>query len=222
VVAGFSAAAIHGAKWVDSARPAEIIHDNRRRASEVCVWGDRLECDETCAIDGMRVTTPPRTALDLACWYPLGTAVPAIDSLARATDLKLADVELLAQRHRGRRGIRRARTALNLVDPGAQSPKETWLRLLLIRAGLPPPQTQIAVLDEFGCAVAYLDMGWEDVKVAAEYDGDQHRTDRRQYVKDIRRLEMLERMGWIVVRVIGEDHPNDILRRVRHALSRRT
>ena len=68
-----------------------------------------------------------------------------------------------------------------LFDAGAQSPKETWLRLLLIQAGLPRPQTQIPVRDEFGEAIAYLDMGWEDMKVAVEYDGEQHRSDRRQY-----------------------------------------
>ena len=56
------------------------------------------------------------------------------------------------------------------------------------RRGLPRPQTQIPVFDEFGNAVAYLDMGWEDVKVAVEYDGDQHRTDQRQYAEVIRRV----------------------------------
>jgi hypothetical protein len=56
-------------------------------------------------------------------------------------------------------------------------------------------------------------MGWEDIKVAVEYDGDQHRAIRYQYVKDIRRFEMLERYGWIVVRVIAEDHPDHIIRR---------
>jgi len=65
-------------------------------------------------------------------------------------------------------------------------------------------------------------MGWEDIKVAAEYDGDQHRSDRRQYVKDIGRLEMLEqRYRWIVVRVVAENHPNDIIRRVGEARARR-
>lgn len=91
----------------------------------------------------------------------------------------------------------------------------------MIRAGLPRPQTQIAVRNDWGFVDAYLDMGWEDVKVAVEYDGDQHRTDRRQYVKDIHRLEMLQRRGWIVVRVIAEDHPSDVLRRVNAALARR-
>ena len=70
-----------------------------------------------------------------------------------------------------------------------------------------------------GLPVAYLDLGWEDHMVAVEYDGDHHRTDRRQYVKDIQRIEMLERMGWIIVRVVAEDRPADIVRRVRAALA---
>ena len=117
--------------------------------------------------------------------------------------------------------MKAARTALELVDGGAQSPKETWLRLLLLRAGFPRPQTQIAVRNEWGWAEAYLDMGWEDIKVAVEYDGDQHRSSRYQYVKDIRRLEMLERYGWTVVRVVAEDHPDDVIRRVHEARASR-
>jgi hypothetical protein len=185
------------------------------------VFADRIEEDEICVIDGMRVTTPARTALDLASRYPTGIAVAAIDALAQATDLKIADVELLMQRYRGRRGIRSARTAVDLVDGGGQSPKETWLRLLLIRAGFPRPQTQIPVRDEFGRIIAYLDLGWDDIMVAVEYDGDQHRTDRRQYVKDIRRWEFVEKLGWLAVRVVAEDHPEQIIERVRDARARR-
>ena len=66
------------------------------------------------------------------------------------------------------------------MGAGAQSPKETWLRLLLIDGGFPPPQTQIP-LYENGYAVAFLDLGWPAIKLAVEYDGDQHRTDRAQY-----------------------------------------
>ena len=54
-----------------------------------------------------------------------------------------ADVEVLAGRYRGRRGIRRVIGTIALVDAGAESPRETWLRLLLIRDGFPPPTTQI-------------------------------------------------------------------------------
>lgn len=159
--------------------------------------------------------------MDLGCWYPTMTAVAAIDALAPATDVKAADVELLAARYPGRRGIARAREALALFDSGAQSPKESWLRLTLVRAGLPRPQTQIPICDEFGYAVAYLDMGWEDVKVAVEYDGDHHRSDQSQFSWDVKRLEMLQRRGWTVIRVLAGDRPAEIVRRVKEALARR-
>jgi very-short-patch-repair endonuclease len=212
---------LHGAKWIDPNQPAAIIDTNRRRAAGVQVWEERIEPNEIAVVDDMRVTTPARTALDLARRYPTDVAVAAVDALARATEVKLADIELLVERYKSHRGMKAARAALDLVDAGAQSPKETWLRLQLLRAGFPRPQTQIAVRNEWGWAEAYLDMGWEDIKAAVEYDGDQHRTSRAQYVKDIRRLEILERMGWIVVRVIAEDHPDDIIRRVAQARARR-
>ncbi|OBG25106.1 DUF559 domain-containing protein [Mycobacterium sp. 852002-51057_SCH5723018] len=222
VLAGFSAAALHGARWIDPSRPAEIIDTNRRKTPGVHVWEERIEPDEIAIVDRMCVTTPARTALDLARRYPRGVAIAAVDALMQATELKMADVELLVDRYRGRHGMRAARSALELVDGGAQSPKETWLRMLLTSAGFPRPQTQIAVRNEWGWAEAYLDMGWEEIKVSVEYDGDQHRSSRYQYVKDIRRLEMLERYGWIVVRAIAEDHSDDIIRRVALARARRS
>lgn len=221
VVAGFSAAAIYESRWLDATRPAELIHDNRHRLPGLRIRGDRCDDDEIEVVSGVPVTTVARTALDLACWYPLMTSVPAVDALARVCEPKGADVDLLVGRHSGRRGIERARQALDLVDAGAQSPKETWLRIILIQAGLPRPQTQIPVHDDGGDAVAYLDMGWQDLKVAVEYDGEQHRRDRRQYTWDIRRSEILERRNWIVVRVVAGDQRADIIRRVRAARARR-
>lgn len=221
VVAGFSAAALHGSKWVDDMRAVDLIHDNRHRLPGIRTRGDRLEPDEIEVVEGVPVTAPARTALDLCCWYPTMTAVAAIDALARATDVKGPDIELVAQRYPGRRGIAQARQAVTLLDAGSQSPKESWLRVVLIRAGLPRPQTQIPVANRYGDVIAYLDMGWDDVKVAVEYDGEQHRNDRWQYTRDVRRLETLEQLGWIVVRVVAGDRPAEIVRRVRAALARR-
>lgn len=221
VVAGRSAAAVLGAGWVDADTPVDLLHGNRSAPPGLCVRSDRMAGDEVTEIDGMAVTTPERTALDVACWYPRDLALIVLDDLLRATPFDPADVESLATRYPGRRGIRRARATLELVDGGAQSPKETWLRMLLIDAGLPRPHTQIPVFDDTGRAIAYLDMGWPDIKVAIEYDGEQHRTDRRQYTWDVRRLELLETLGWIVVRVVAGDRPADIVHRVRAAIARR-
>lgn len=220
IVAGLSAAAVHGAQWVDATAPLEVLHSNRNPLPGLRIHCG-LEDDEFTMIDGVPVTTPARTAVDLGCWHPMNDAVAVIDDLLRATNGKVADVQLLADRYPGRRGIQSARGAISLADPGAQSPKETWLRLLLIRAGLPRPQTQIPVSDEYGDLTYYLDMGWEDLKVAAEYDGEQHRRDRWQYTWDIRRRETLERLGWIVIRVVAGDRPADIVGRVRAAVAGR-
>src|SRR5262245_3034403 len=74
VVAGQSAAALHGAKWVDAPRPAEVLWPNRRAPTGIRAWSDTIADDEVEVIDGILVTTPARTALDLACRYPLGRA----------------------------------------------------------------------------------------------------------------------------------------------------
>jgi AbiEi antitoxin C-terminal domain len=223
VVAGHSASALHGAKWVDHRAPAQLLYEHRRPPPGIRTWSDTVADDETQVIGGVRTTTPARTAFDLACRNPVGKAVAAIDALARATDLKVADAELVAERYRGHRNIRRARTALDLVDGGAESPRETWLRLLLIEAGYPRPQTQIPVYGEYGELVAVLDMGWDDIKVAVEYDGDHHWTDRRRFNQDILRYETLTNdLGWIDVRVTAEDVPGGIVRRVAAAWARRT
>lgn len=91
------------------------------------------------------------------------------------------------------------------------------LRLLLIDGGMPTPQTQIPV-NEGWRTVGVLDMGWERYRVAAEYDGDHHRIDRRRYARDQWRLRKLEALGWVVIRVIAEDSRVEVVRRVREAL----
>ncbi|KDO93302.1 endonuclease domain-containing protein [Mycobacterium avium] len=220
VIAGAAAAAVHGAAWIPDAVPIELIHHNTRAPDGVLIRRDGLCPGETQICDGLAVTTPERTAFDIGRRGAVRSAVVRLDSLARATGFKVDDVLRVAGAHPRSPGLRRLEAALGLVDPGAQSPRESYLRLLLIDAGLPRPQTQVPVPGADGLPVAYLDMGWPEWMVAVEYDGDHHRTDRRQYVKDIRRLEMLEQLGWVVVRVVAEDRPADIVRRVRAALAK--
>jgi hypothetical protein len=150
-------------------------------------------------------------------YLPRGQAVARLDALMRATPFSTEDVLLVAERYPAARGIRRLRSVLRLVDGGASSPKETWLRLLLVDAGLPTPTTQIPVVEGYR-ALAMLDMGWPEFGVAVEYDGDHHRSDRGQYIKDQWRLRQLAELGWVIIRVIAEDKPVDVVERVRRAL----
>jgi hypothetical protein len=220
VVAGVAASALHGAPWVDADAPIELIWNNGHSPSGLVVRNEALGNDEIVRVEGIPVTTPARTAFDLGRHLPRREAIVRLDSLMWATPFERADVLALGRRYPTTRGLRALREVLPLVDGGAESPKESWLRLLLVDARLPPPTTQIAVFDGRRM-VGVLDMGWERFKVAVEYDGDHHRTDRRQYVKDQRRLRTLESLGWIVIRVIAEDRAADVIARVTQALRRR-
>ena len=106
---------------------------------------------------------------------------------------------------------------LDLADTGAQSPRETWLRLVLIDAGFPRPQTQIPVARDDGRSYYFLDMGWREVMVAVEYDGEQHRLDRGVYRNDLTRSEYIADMGWRRIRVIAGDRQAEIVERTRRA-----
>jgi hypothetical protein len=221
ILAGRSAAAMHGTKWIDPWLPAEILHDNRHAPRLLRTWADAIGGDDVMVIDGIPVTTPARTALDIACRYPLDAAITAVDALANATRLKkTTDLELLVDRYKGRRGLNRAREVFDLVDPGAESPRETRLRLLFIRAGYPPPETQIPVYNEFGVLVAVLDMGWRDIMVAADYEGDHHRS-RDKFNKDLHRFEEVTDLGWTDIRVTSRDTEGGILQRMAAAWARR-
>ncbi|WP_046319981.1 hypothetical protein [Mycobacterium sp. UM_Kg1] len=216
VVSGLAASALHGSGWIDDHAPVELIWRNARAPSGVTTRADLLLAGETQLCDGLPVTTVERTAFDLGRRGPLRQAVARLDALAHATHFKTDDVARLAARHRHTRGLRQLEAALYLADAGAQSPKETWLRLLLVDAGFPRPATQIPVLED-GYPRYFLDMGWEDIMLAVEYDGDQHRTSRPQFVKDVERLEYLRDAGWTHITVLAEHRSHDVIHRVRSA-----
>ena len=220
-ITGRAASALHGSKWVDQNAPVELMSPNNRPPQGIITHNDHFTGDEVREMNGMLVATPARTAYDLGRYLPPAAAVAHLDALSRATGLAREHVSPLIDRYPGARYVRRLRRALDVMDGGSQSPKETWLRLLLVDAGLPRPRTQIPVVDEFGREFAYLDMGWEDVKIAVEYDGDQHRTDRARYAWDVKRLRLIDELGWLHVKVISEDRPADVIRRVRQAWAAR-
>jgi hypothetical protein len=222
-VAGLSAAALHGAKWIDADLPAELIRAVACKVDGIVIHRAILDQDEVCLIDGVPVTTPARTAYDLGRRGSLTEAVVRLDALANATDLKRDDVTALRARHRGGRGLALLREAVALMDGGAESPQESRTRLLLMAAGFPRPQTQIRVCDEYGDFVGRVDMGWSEWKVGVEYDGPQHWATPAAHARTIERIADLEAQGWNIVRLsrdILRYRPGTFLARVRDAMAR--
>lgn len=221
VVAGLSAAAMLGTKWVGAEEPAELMHTNRRPPPGIVVHSDTLLPEEIRRVGGLPVTTAARTAFDIGRRLPLTEGVQRIDALMNATDVQVREIEAVAERHPGARGLRQLRQTLDLVDGGAESPYESLTRLMLVQAGFPRPVTQIRVVDEDDLVFARLDMGYRTYLVGIEYDGAQHWTDAKRRAWDIERLAKLEALGWIIIRVSSallHQKPQWILERVGEAL----
>ncbi|OYN82839.1 type IV toxin-antitoxin system AbiEi family antitoxin [Mycolicibacterium sphagni] len=220
-VTGRAAAALHGARWVDPATPIELNFANNRSPHGVVTRRETLLPDELTWSGAIPVTTVTRTAFDLARRSTRRRAIADLDALANATHFTTEDVLTIADAHPRLRGVRRLPAMLNALDAGAQSPRETYLRLDLINAGFPRPKTQIPVARPHG-RWYYLDMGWPDILVAVEYDGEHHRTSRTAYAIDVERQDYLISIGWIVVRVLADHRRTDIISRVGRAWDARS
>ncbi len=221
VITGLAAAALHGADWIAADSDVELIYKCPRPPRGIIARNERINADDWGLLDGLPVATATRTAFDLGRFQPPHDALARLDALMRVRPFAVADVMALAQRYRGHHGVARLKAVLPLVDPGAASPRESWWRKLVIDAGFPVPRTQIPVVDEAGAPVRILDFGWEDYKVAVEYDGAQHQSDRMQYLKDRRVAPVLRRLTWHVATVVKEDDPVTVLMTLSHVLRQR-
>ncbi|MCV7431911.1 hypothetical protein [Mycolicibacterium bacteremicum] len=221
VIAGVAASALHHARWVADDVPIEMLGRSTRPAAGVIVRNEVYAPDEVMTIHGIPVTTAARTLFDLGRHLPRDEAVMRMDALLWCWQVAVDEVLPLIDRYPSARNIRRLKTALELSDDGAESPRETWLRLALTDAGMRPTRTQIPVFDEKGRIVAKVDMGWEDLKVGVQYDGRQHQTDRQRYIQDLKVNRALEQQKWAMVRVIAEDRLGDTLARVARTLEAR-
>lgn len=205
VLAGYSAAHLLGADCAPRTAPAEVMVPRFHKS-----WpGLRVRYGVAAAADLVRredclVTGPGRTAWDLARRLPLVEAVVVVDALARRTTFRPADLLERRAQQRGARNCRRLDDVVALADPRAESPGETRLRVRLVRAGLPPPQTQHVIVDEYGFELARADLAYPEAKLAIEYDGDVH-FDRRGGQRDRQRDVILAGYGWLTVRFVRDD-----------------
>jgi hypothetical protein len=232
VLAGYAAAAVLGVDCAPDDAPAEVLlaTNSRPHPGLLIHRGTATGADLT-VVGDLRVTSPLRTAWDLARRLPLVEAVVVVDALAGgvrgggsgvaggdpaagtgavtgggAVAGGFAPAELLARRaaEPGARGSRRLVEAVALADPRAESPPETRLRVALIRAGLPRPEVQFPVLDEYGFELARADLAYPAAKLAIEYDGSTHFEPSRAR-RDRERDGELAGIGWQTLRVVADD-----------------
>ncbi|MGY1988302.1 endonuclease domain-containing protein [Blastococcus sp. SYSU DS0669] len=215
---GRTAAYLHGVTGlVDAQSPVEFIVPPSSRcgaAAGLAVRRTAVEDFDVVQRGPFRFTTGVRTGVDLARFEPLLDAVPALDALVAARVVGLVPLSEAASGLRGVRGASRCRRAVSLVDPRAESPQESRLRVVLALAGL-PTVPQHVVRDAQGF-VARVDLALPDLRIALEYDGAWHGAPD-QFRRDRRRLNRLVAAGWTVLHVTAADlrSPERLLAQLR-------
>ncbi len=182
--------------------PAEGIHivgptpDSRIRRKGI-VPHRGIERRSSTTVDGRTCIDGPTTWADLAATFAVDDLIVLGDAVAHwKTGVPLSVLQqLLADRDKAR-GVRRLREALPQVRTRSESAMETRGRLMFVRGGLPEPELNVAVTDADGGWLATGDYVWKAQKVVGEFDGDHHRTDRRQWQKDVGRRESVQDNGW--------------------------
>jgi very-short-patch-repair endonuclease len=206
VLAGYSAAELLGRGCALRRVPAEVLvpRDARRR-SDLLVRRGTVPRSEVVSAGGCRVTCPVRTAWDLARRLPLADAVVAVDALARRRSASDPGYRAAAP---GARSCRVLDRVVALADRRSESVLETRLRLNLVLGGLPVPDVQYRVHDDYGFVQARVDLAYPSARLAIEYDGEPHFTPTRSRADRQRDLTLAD-LGWHTMRLTYDDVDGD-------------
>lgn len=207
VVTDETAAWLFGADVLPAGSHLEIppvcmfqLAGNNRLRNELCASGQRaLLPDDLTAVEGIKVTTPIRTAWDLARLRNRDRAMVALDALLRLDMFERDEMLAGVERFRRERGVVQLRELAPLADARAQSPAESVMRLRWLDGpNLPLPTPQTPVFDQAGNEVFHLDLGIPEIKFGAEYDGEEWHSRDEDKKYDEQRRGWVKRQGWTI------------------------
>ena len=180
-------------------RPSYLVPHTRYRSTReyaIVRQSTRIPDDDVVELEGLRLTTPLRTTADLLRLGRRPYALAAADAMAFAKLITPDDLcSYLGLLHR-LPGLPQAQELAARVTDLAESHGESWQRCRILDVGFPCPQLQHPVTDSYGI-VRRLDMAYEELRVAAEYDGREfHSTESDRSGDSARRSDLSRREGW--------------------------
>lgn len=227
VICGPTAAMLHGCTALSPADTHVLVPYSRnpKKRPGLAVHHGSFYRDQIVVLDGLRVLSFPQAIADLLCLATPADALAVGDEALRMAEAQCADFrKVVADRIRARpdpRGGVRGTFLWQLASPRAESPPESWTRLLLIEQGFPLPEVNFSLLSPAGQELFRLDLAWPQLRIAVEYDGHAFHKGREEH--DEARDEDLRRRGWIVVHLKAADlaDPTCFLMELRAAFARR-
>ena len=183
---------------------------------------DLTPLDACTRLDGLPIVGPAWTVLGIARVHGLRAGVIAADTAYRRDLCMPVDFHKLLPFLRGRRGVVVCREVVQLARPGTDSPRETDLRLVLVRGGLPDVDVDIRITDEWtGIVLSRTEMGYRHLLISIEYDGFVPHTERSQFGHDRRRWRWYRDRGWHQLLFTDDDlrRPGQVIREVAQAIA---
>lgn len=161
--------------------------------------------------DGLPVVVPTLAAWSTALASEVDWGVVALDASAWISPSNLGILAAYSRRWPQLAGAGRARQALALARPGAQTPIESLSRVRLVRAGLPEPRLQVSLYDADGL-MGVVDMLFEELGVVGEADGHGKYGTRDDVIKEKSREDRIRADGFPVVRWNWQESMGDMRR----------
>jgi hypothetical protein len=180
--------------------PAALVN---RRLPGIQVHPSNLGCDDAVRIGGVWCTPAARTACDVVRLTRPIDGLATLDAALRSTSCSRDELVTAAAAQAGLRQVIRLRGLIPHADGRAESPMESRMRWRFIDGALPAPDLQVRVAGEG--PERYLDTGWPDRLVGAEFDGLEAHMTAEQLQRDRRRHNWLTDRGWKLLHFTGAD-----------------
>jgi hypothetical protein len=198
-----TAAELHGLPIVGArSRAPEMtfLPSARGTRNDVKPYRATLDRHDVVLVQGLASTSAARTVVDLARHLPTGRVVPAIDAALHRGLTSPDEIDAVLLRCWNWPGIRRAQRAFRLADARAESPLESVSRLAMGWLGVPTPDLQTTIFDQYGRIVARGDFYWDKFAVIGEADGRSKYDSRDVLFAEKERQEVLENLRLVVMR----------------------
>jgi very-short-patch-repair endonuclease len=189
-----------GAETLHFLGPPQLV--NRARLG-IQVHPSSLGCDDAVIVDGVWCTPPARTACDVVRLTPPIDGLATLDAALRSGWCTSDELAAAAAAQAGLREVIRLRALVPFADRRAESPMESRMRWRFIDGGLPAPDLQVRVFAEG--RQRFLDTGWDEARVGAEFDGLEAHMTAQQLRDDRLRHNWLTQEGWTLLHFTATD-----------------
>lgn len=229
VVCGSTAVALHGYDAADGV----VVHVNiphsrlARSRPGLVVHRHRFQPDDVVDLGGLPVLPHDLALAEFLCSRQKWAAFASLDQALRGLDARAnaalkSSIRRRLELRSDRRGVKQAQFLVDLATGKADSPPESFFRLIVVEAGFPIPEPQLEILTIDGDLLFILDMAWKRLRIGLEFDGYAAHETRGVY--DEERDRRLAGRGWIIIRACVTDlkDPTPVLSELRRAFAERS